>query len=334
MGLLGPPGAAGARLALRRPDRVAARGDRARGDVRPVRRAGLHHGATGRVGWTDFRDRFGMPFAPSPKARVSATARACRAIVAARILAPGSEWAVLRALQLANFTSPLLLDDDDPAARGARRASRAWSGDAVVARLDDPEVTEAYERDRAEARTAAGSPTELQGKTATTDGPVRYTAPSVVFAPRRPEPGGGRLADDRGLRRRSSPTSPPTSTGATRPTASLRSSSASPRGSPPRRSRRSWSAGNDSLDRKAAERLAHPGRRRRDRDPRPPRRRRPLAARRRLSLRRSRGPRRRPPAPRRRWWRTPARRRGRRPCWRPPPGSPAGRAATWGGARR
>jgi hypothetical protein len=47
--------------------------------------------------------------------------------------------------------------------------------------LDAPEVTEAYERDRAEARTAAGSPTELQGKTAASDGPVRYTAPSVVF---------------------------------------------------------------------------------------------------------------------------------------------------------
>jgi len=39
----------------------------------------------------------------------------------------------------------------------------------------------AYERDRAETRTAEGSAAELQGKTATTDGPVRFTAPSVVF---------------------------------------------------------------------------------------------------------------------------------------------------------
>jgi len=133
------------------------------------------------VGWTDFRDRFGMPFAPSPKVRVSATARGCRAIVAARILAPGSEWAVLRALQLANFTSPLLLDDDAQL-RGVLAGVPGVEGDVVVARLDAPDVTDAYERDRAEARTAAGSPTELQGKTATTDGPVRYTAPSVVFA--------------------------------------------------------------------------------------------------------------------------------------------------------
>jgi len=47
--------------------------------------------------------------------------------------------------------------------------------------LDRADVVEAYERDRAEARTAAGSPTEFQGKAAATDGPVRYTAPSVIF---------------------------------------------------------------------------------------------------------------------------------------------------------
>src|SRR5207248_2554920 len=41
--------------------------------------------------------RYGMPFAPTPKARVAATARACRAIVAARLTEPGSEWRALRA---------------------------------------------------------------------------------------------------------------------------------------------------------------------------------------------------------------------------------------------
>ena len=53
--------------------------------------------------------------------------------------------------------------------------------DAVIAAIDTPEVEEEYQRDRAEARTAAGSPTQLQGKHATSDGPVRYTAPSLVF---------------------------------------------------------------------------------------------------------------------------------------------------------
>lgn len=132
------------------------------------------------LGNADFRDRFGMPFALPAKERVAATGRGCRAIVAARLERAGSEWAVLRALQIANFTSPLLLDDDARIA-AALRGVPGVDADALVARLDDPDVEEAYQRDRAEARTAAGSPAELQGKTATTDGPVRFTAPSVVF---------------------------------------------------------------------------------------------------------------------------------------------------------
>jgi predicted DsbA family dithiol-disulfide isomerase len=133
-------------------------------------------GALGQLG---FR-RFGMPFAPQPKERLSATARACRAVVAARLDSAGAEWQVLRALQLANFTTPLLLDDDAQLERVLREVP-GLDAEALVARLDDPDVTEAYERDRAEARTAAGSAAELQGKTAASDGPVRFTAPSVVF---------------------------------------------------------------------------------------------------------------------------------------------------------
>ncbi|HEY5294117.1 MAG TPA: DsbA family protein [Gaiellaceae bacterium] len=133
----------------------------------------------GALSQLEFR-RYGMPFAPEPKERISATARACRAIVAARLVEPGSEWRVLRALQLANFTTPLLLDDDAQLA-GVIRELGDVDADAIIARLDDAEVTEAYERDRAEARRAAGTPAELQGKTATADGVVRFTAPSVVF---------------------------------------------------------------------------------------------------------------------------------------------------------
>src|SRR5947209_5439540 len=133
----------------------------------------------GAVGQLRFR-RYGMPFAPAPKQRVSATARACRAVVAARLLSPGSEWAAFRALQLANFTTPLQLDDDAQLGE-ALRGVPGVDADEVVARLDSPEVTEAYERDRADARTAGGTAAELQGKTAATDGPVRYTAPSIVF---------------------------------------------------------------------------------------------------------------------------------------------------------
>jgi 2-hydroxychromene-2-carboxylate isomerase len=127
-----------------------------------------------------FRDRYGMPFSPAPKARVSATSRACRAIVAARLAQPGSEWLVLRALQLANFNTPLVLEDDRQLA-AALGGLDGIDAERIVGRIDDPEIVAAYEQDRAETRTAEGSAAQLQGKTATTDGPVRFTAPTVVF---------------------------------------------------------------------------------------------------------------------------------------------------------
>jgi 2-hydroxychromene-2-carboxylate isomerase len=127
-----------------------------------------------------FRDLYGMPFRPVPKARAAATSRGCRAVVAARLLDPGSDWRVLRALQLANFTSDLLLDDDEQI-HSALDSVPGIDADAIVRHLDDEEVTRAYEANRAEARTAAGTAAEAQGKTASSDGPVRFTAPSVVF---------------------------------------------------------------------------------------------------------------------------------------------------------
>ncbi len=135
----------------------------------------------GALGQLRFRGRYGMPFAPAPKPRLSATARACRVVIAARIEQPGSEWRVFRALQLANFTRPMLLDDDEDLTQ-ALAGLPGINAERVVGRIDDPEVVEAYQHDRAETRTAAGSAAELQGKTATTDGPVRFTAPSLVFA--------------------------------------------------------------------------------------------------------------------------------------------------------
>jgi 2-hydroxychromene-2-carboxylate isomerase len=132
------------------------------------------------LGHHRFRQRYGMPFGLLPKERPAGTGRGCRAVVAARILEPGSEWRVLRALQLANFTTLLLLDDDT-AIRDALRNVPDLDADAIVDFLDSAEVTEAYERDKAEARSAAGTAAESQRKTSTSDGPVRFTAPSFVF---------------------------------------------------------------------------------------------------------------------------------------------------------
>ena len=129
--------------------------------------------------YRSFRAR-GMPFSTTPKRRIAATSRACRAIVAAREQDPALGDAAFRALQLAQFTTTLVLDDDADLER-ALEAVVGLDPHEIVARIDDPEVVAAYERDRAGARTAAGSPTELQGKAAATDGPVRYTAPSLLF---------------------------------------------------------------------------------------------------------------------------------------------------------
>ena len=124
--------------------------------------------------------RHGMPLLMEPRARVLATSRACRAIVATRLRQPGLEHEVLRALQLAWFTTTLLLDEDADILATLARV-RGLDARAIVAAIDDPEVVAAYEDDKQQTRSAEGSPTEFQGKARQTDGPVRYSAPSLVF---------------------------------------------------------------------------------------------------------------------------------------------------------
>jgi 2-hydroxychromene-2-carboxylate isomerase len=124
--------------------------------------------------------RYGMPLLMEPRARVAATSRACRAIVAARRLHPGREEQVLRALQLGWFTTTLELDEDEAIATALRRVEGVDVA-AIVAAIDDEQTVAAYEDDKAQTRSAEGSPTEFQGKARQTDGPVRYSAPSLVF---------------------------------------------------------------------------------------------------------------------------------------------------------
>lgn len=132
------------------------------------------------AGMRVFEQRFAMPFAFPVKPRVAGTSRACRAVVAARALDPALGEAALWALQLMHFTTEGLLDDD-ASLRAALARVPGLDADAVVDGIDDPEVVAAYEADRAQARSADGSPTHVQGRFSTSDGPVRYTAPSVIF---------------------------------------------------------------------------------------------------------------------------------------------------------
>lgn len=131
-------------------------------------------------GYMRYRRRYGMPFAIAPRPRLLATAPACRAIVATRLLDPAREYEVFRALQFAWFTTPLLLDEPQDLEQALARVP-GLDVHTILDALEDDQVSAAYEADRRLARTAAASPAELQGKTAQTDGPVRYTAPSLVF---------------------------------------------------------------------------------------------------------------------------------------------------------
>jgi 2-hydroxychromene-2-carboxylate isomerase len=127
-----------------------------------------------------FRERFGMPVGAQARARLISTDRVCRAVVATRLAHPGREIGAMRALQLAWFNTTDLLDEDEPIERALARLDGVDAA-AIVAALDSPAVSAAYEADKAESRTAAGGPTEFQGKAAMDGELVRYTAPSLVF---------------------------------------------------------------------------------------------------------------------------------------------------------
>jgi protein-disulfide isomerase-like protein with CxxC motif len=131
-------------------------------------------------GWRKFQERFGMPFGRGIKPRMGATSRACRAIIAAREESPELGYAALRALQLMQFTTTDVLDDDE-ALRRALEDIDGLDAASVVARIDDPVIVALYEQDKARARSAEGRPTHVQNRHSEAGGPVRYTAPSVVF---------------------------------------------------------------------------------------------------------------------------------------------------------
>lgn len=130
-------------------------------------------------GYRSFRRR-GMPFATEPRHEIPPTGRACRAAVAVGLRQPEQQTAAFRALEFGWFTTTLDMFSDH-GIRTALELAPEVDANAAVAGIDDPAVEEAYQADRAAARTAAGSPAEAQGRTANSDGDERYTAPSLIF---------------------------------------------------------------------------------------------------------------------------------------------------------
>jgi protein-disulfide isomerase-like protein with CxxC motif len=132
------------------------------------------------AGMRSFEQRFGMPFGAGVKPRLAASSRACRAVIAAREESMDLGYAALRAIQLMQFTTSGLLDDDDDL-RGALETVDGLDAAAVVARIDDPKIVTIYDEDKARTRSADGRPTHVQNRHSESDGPVRYTAPTVIF---------------------------------------------------------------------------------------------------------------------------------------------------------
>jgi protein-disulfide isomerase-like protein with CxxC motif len=132
-------------------------------------------------GYRSYGRRFGMPVGGQPRERVTSTGLSCRLVIAARLHQPEHEHLVFRALQLAQFTSTLLLDTPEGLRAVLATLREDVDTDLLITALDSRAVQDAYQADRALARTAAGTPTEAQGRTANTDGAVRYTAPSITF---------------------------------------------------------------------------------------------------------------------------------------------------------
>ena len=179
LGVLGEPRASRARVAIRRPAFVAPGDDRAaRGRQRP-RRTRIRSGSS----------RARTPYVPGAvrhavRARPEGAPRGYGSRVPrGRRCADPRAWK-----RVARSSGAAAREFHDPAPARRRRGDlsalrgvRDLDADAIIESLDRRDVSETYERDKAEARSAAGTAAESQRKTSTSDGPVRFTAPSIVF---------------------------------------------------------------------------------------------------------------------------------------------------------
>ncbi len=125
------------------------------------------------AGGRSTRPATACPCSSTPRSRLIASGRACRAVKAAAAQGDAAPARLLRALRLAWFTTTLLLDADEDIAAVADGIG--LDGAAIVAGIADPAVEAAYQRDRAEARRrrsdAARRPWPRSGR------PSRTTAP-------------------------------------------------------------------------------------------------------------------------------------------------------------
>jgi predicted DsbA family dithiol-disulfide isomerase len=122
-------------------------------------------------------ERYEMPMTEEVKPAVAATLPACRAVVAARLHAPGQERPLLRRLRHLHFAGPLL---DDPAtiAQAATDVGLDWV--PLEAWMAETATEEALRDDMRLARDPTRAALALTHKLASTpEGGWRYTCPSL-----------------------------------------------------------------------------------------------------------------------------------------------------------
>jgi predicted DsbA family dithiol-disulfide isomerase len=117
----------------------------------------------------------GMPIDTSPRERLSATAPACRAVVAARLHAPHAEAPLLRALRVRTFAGESL---DERATRAGAARDTGLDPAQLEGWMATEEVERALDEDRAAARDPSAAALVLDHKLAPCDGGHRYTCPS------------------------------------------------------------------------------------------------------------------------------------------------------------
>jgi hypothetical protein len=116
-----------------------------------------------------------MPIHPFPFPRPASSEPACRAVVAARLYAPGTEERLLRALRVRTMTGGLL---DDPQLIAASACDAGLDPDRLGAWSEEPATGEALAQDIAAARQPSAAARALDHKLGGPEDQRRYTAPS------------------------------------------------------------------------------------------------------------------------------------------------------------
>jgi predicted DsbA family dithiol-disulfide isomerase len=124
---------------------------------------------------------YGMPIDPAPYPRPASSEPACRAVVAARVRAPGSEELLLRRLRVRVMLGGLV---DDPELIAAAAGDIGLDPEELERWCVSPDVEQALQEDVEAARSPSAAARALDHKLGGPRSQRRYTAPSYEISNR------------------------------------------------------------------------------------------------------------------------------------------------------